>query len=105
MTAAARERIEYALHDHDYAHLATATGIKAIHIAERDTQISQHPKQVGEFVNTWSVKGFYEEGTAPAELGWGTHEHTLPASTITHEYGPRNQIFLARTGMSTWVHS
>jgi homospermidine synthase len=81
------------------------TGTKAIHISERDTQISDRPKEVGEFVNTWSVEGFYEEGVAPAELGWGTHEQTLPPRAVLHETGPRNQICLAQPGMTTWVRS
>ncbi len=54
-------------------------GVKAIHIAERDTQVSRIPKQPGEFVNTWSIDGFVGEGLQPAELGWGTHERHFPA--------------------------
>ena len=50
-----------------------------IHIAERDTQTASFAKQPGEFVNTWSIDGFVGEGCQPAELGWGTHEKTLPA--------------------------
>lgn len=49
-------------------------GVKVIHCSERDTQISDKPKLVNEFVNTWSVEGFFEESIAPAEMGWGTHE-------------------------------
>ena len=63
-------------------HLAQALGVKVIHISERDTQISSVPKQEDEFVNTWSVEGFYEEGIAPAEMGWGTHERSLPARNV-----------------------
>jgi homospermidine synthase len=65
---------ESALANGEFNKLAMLTGTKVIHIAERDTQISNRPKEVNEFVNTWSVDGFYEEGIAPAELGWGTHE-------------------------------
>ena len=68
---------------------AMETGTKVIHISERDTQISSDPKQAGEFVNTWSVDGFYEEGVAPAELGWGTHEDWLPEHGFTHTRRPR----------------
>mgnify|MGYP003345752400 CR=1 FL=1 len=64
--------------------LAQLTGTKVIHIAERDTQVTDRPKEVGEFVNTWSGEGFYEEGISPAELGWGTHERTLPARALEH---------------------
>jgi homospermidine synthase len=85
--------------------LAQALGVKTIHISERDTQISNTPKRENEFVNTWSVEGFYEEGVAPAELGWGTHERELPRLAYTHESGPRNQICLAHPGCRTWVRS
>ncbi len=86
--------------------LAMLTGTKVIHIAERDTQITNVPKRPNEFVNTWSVDGFYEEGIAPAELGWGTHEIRLPPDAYVHTgEGPRNQICLARPGMETWVRS
>lgn len=55
--------------DEDWAALAQRLGIKAIHVAERDTQVAGPRKQRGEFVNTWSVHGFVDEGLQPAELG------------------------------------
>ena len=88
-----------------YARLSQATGTKVIHISERDTQVTNQPKQVGEFVNTWSIEGFREEGIAPAEMGWGTHERTLPAYAHVPIGGPGNQIFLAQPGVRTYVHS
>ncbi len=88
-----------------FARLAQATGTKVIHISERDTQISAVPKRIDEFVNTWSIEGFYEEGTAPAELGWGTHERRLPPYAHTPIGGPGNQIFIAQPGIRTFVHS
>jgi homospermidine synthase len=98
--------MELALADEAYNVLAMLTGTKVIHVAERDTQITNIPKQVDEFVNTWSVDGFYEEGIAPAELGWGTHEKRLPPNAYVHHgYGPCNQICIARPGMETWVRS
>ena len=85
--------------------LAMALGVKVIHCSERDTQISNRPKQVDEFVNTWSIEGFREEGITTAEMGWGTHEKQLPDLAMEHAEGPRNQICLARMGMNTWVRS
>lgn len=85
--------------------LAQLLDVKVIHISERDTQISSRPKEVNEFVNTWSVEGFHEEGTAPTEMGWGTHERELPPGARLHHAGPRNQICLTTPGMSTWVRS
>lgn len=97
--------VEAALTADSYNDLAHALNIKVIHIAERDTQVTDKPKQLDEFVNTWSVEGFYEEGIAPAELGWGTHEKTLPANAYEHHVGPRNQIAIAQPGATTWVRS
>ena len=88
-----------------FARLSQATGTKVIHISERDTQVSSQPKEMNEFVNTWSIEGFFEEGTAPAELGWGTHERRLPKNAHTPMGGPGNQIFLAQPGIRTLVHS
>lgn len=98
--------LEDALAQQQFNRLAMLTGTKVIHIAERDTQISSVPKEVNEFVNTWSIDGFYEEGIAPAELGWGTHEKKLPKRGFAHnDDGPNNQICIAQPGMNTWVRS
>ena len=86
--------------------LAMRTGTKVVHIAELDTQVTDRPKQPGEFVNTWSVDGLYEEGIAPAELGWGTHEVKLPPNAYVHTgEGPCHQICIAKPGVETWVRS
>jgi homospermidine synthase len=89
----------------EFNHLAHQLGIKVIHCSERDTQITDRPKEVDEFVNTWSVEGFREEGTTTAEMGWGTHEKELPALAFQHRVGPRSQICLARMGINTFVVS
>jgi len=100
-----RKSLEQALQDKDFAKLAQVEGVKTIHISERDTQITNKPKEINEFVNTWSIEGFYEEGIAPAELGWGTHERYVPQNSFFHTTGPKNQICLASIGMKTWVRS
>ena len=97
--------VESALSDERYNELAHLLGVKVIHIAERDTQITNKPKQWDEFVNTWSVEGLYEEGLAPAELGWGTHEKKLPVNAYEYSSGPKNQIAIAQPGATTWVRS
>ncbi|HEY1793870.1 MAG TPA: saccharopine dehydrogenase NADP-binding domain-containing protein [Opitutaceae bacterium] len=88
-----------------FNHLAKELGVRVIHCSERDTQITDVPKQVDEFVNTWSIEGFREEGTTTSELGWGTHEKTLPKYGYRHKQGPGNQICIARMGINTWVRS
>lgn len=97
--------LEKYLADKDFPHLAMELGIKTIHCSERDTQIANKPKEVDEFVGTWSVEGLREEGISPAEMGWGTHEKALPPLAHAPTYGPKNQIFLAQMGMNTWVRS
>jgi homospermidine synthase len=100
-----RAALEEGLAARRFNRLAQATGVKVIHISERDTQISNKRRKGTEFVNTWSVEGFYEEGIAPAEMGWGTHERKLPHDAWQHTAGPRNQICLERFGMNTFVRS
>lgn len=88
-----------------WARLAMGLGVKGIHIAERDSQWADVPKQTDEFVNTWSIEGFIGEGLQPAELGWGTHERHVPPEASYHETGCRAAIYLTRPGASTRVRS
>ena len=100
-----KKTYEHLIRDEKFSHLAMALGVKTIHISERDTQITNKPKEVDEFVGTWSVEGLREEAIAPSEIGWVTHEKELPINTTVPDYGPKNQIFLSQMGMNTWVRS
>ena len=82
------------------------TGTKVIHIAERDTQITDVPK-AGRRVRQHVVgrrllRGRHRAGRA--RLG---HAREAPAAQRlrAHGDGPRNQICLAQPGMETWVRS
>lgn len=88
-----------------WAELAWRLGVRVIHIAERDTQVSSLCKQPGEFINTWSVDGFVSEGLQPSELGWGTHERHFPPDGTRHEHGSRAAIYLHRPGAGTRVRT
>jgi homospermidine synthase len=88
-----------------WAGLAERLGVKVIHIAERDTQVAKIPKEPGEFVNTWSIDGFFSEGSQPAELGWGTHERHFPEDGRRHDFGGQAAIYLLRPGAGTRVRS
>jgi homospermidine synthase len=88
-----------------WAKLSQKLGIKVIHVAERDTQVTNVPKSANEFVNTWSVDGFVSEGAQPAELGWGTHEKHFPADGGRHKVGSGCAIYLNRPGASTRVRT
>jgi homospermidine synthase len=89
----------------EWAGLAHRLGVKVIHIAERDTQVANTPKRPGEFVNTWSVDGFVSEGCQPAELGWGSHEKTLPPRGCTHDFGRGSAIYMLQPGAATRVRT
>jgi homospermidine synthase len=88
-----------------FSQMAHLLNVQVIHISERDTQVASVPRRPNEFVNTWSIEGLYEEGVAPAEMGWGTHERTLPPGAFEFEDGPRNAICLSSLGVNTWVRS
>ncbi len=105
MTGADAEELTQYLKDKNFPQLGKKLGVKTIHCSERDTQVTNRPKEVNEFVGTWSIEGLREEGTAPAEMGWGTHEQTLPDLAHIPPVGPKNQIFLAQMGINTWVRS
>jgi homospermidine synthase len=83
-----------------WAKLAELLKVQVIHVSERDTLVSNIPRQPGTFVCTWSPQGFIEEGMAPAELGWGTHE-TLKDGVYEYSIGPKNQVCFATRGMNT----
>lgn len=51
-------RLERTLADKNFPALAQLADVKVIHISERDTQVTDQPKRVNEFVNTWSIEGF-----------------------------------------------
>jgi homospermidine synthase len=89
----------------EWADLAQRLGVKVIHVAERDTQVSTIPKEPNEFVNTWSVDGFVSEGCQPAELGWGSHERNFPRDGRRFDFGGGAAIYLGQPGVTTRVRS
>ncbi|GHC55628.1 homospermidine synthase [Neogemmobacter tilapiae] len=89
----------------DWADLSMRLGVKGVHIAERDTQVSARPKPAGVFVNSWSVDGLLSEGYQPAELGWGTHEKKLPPLGHRFDFGAGYAIWIDKPGVDTRVRS
>ncbi|MBI4087931.1 homospermidine synthase [Candidatus Kaiserbacteria bacterium] len=92
----------------EWASLMRDLGVKVIHVAEYDSQVSKNPKKIGRFENTWSVPGFHSEGICqPCELGWGTHEKHFPKNGHRHSFGCDAAIYLdqpgARTLVRTWT--
>ena len=89
----------------EWGELARRLGVKVIHVAERDTQVSNKPKLPGEFVNTWSIDGFVSEGSQPSEMGWGTHERNFPRDGKRHDFGCLAAIYLMQPGAATRVRT
>jgi homospermidine synthase len=89
----------------EWGELARRLGVKVIHVAERDTQVSSKPKQSGEFVNTWSIDGFVSEGSQPSEMGWGSHERNFPRDGKRHDFGCLAAIYLMQPGAATRVRT
>jgi homospermidine synthase len=89
----------------EWAALARRIGVKVVHVAERDTQVSSIPKELNQFINTWSVDGFVAEGQQPAELGWGTHEKNFPRDGKRHDFGSGAAIYLSQPGAATRVRT
>ena len=86
-----------------WAQLMKSLGVKVVHIAERDQQVISAPKTKDEFVNTWSCEGFWAEGRAPAEMGWGTHENRKPEGGNTQGWAAYLNQPGATVLMRSWV--
>ena len=90
----------------EWAGLMRKLGVKTVHIAEYDSQVSDKPKKVGRFENTWSVSGFHSEGVCqPCEMGWGTHEKYFPKNGHRHPHGCDAAIYLDQPGAKTLVRT
>jgi homospermidine synthase len=105
MAADLHMEVETPASQEEWAELARKLDVKVIHIAERDTQAAPRRRERGEFINTWSVEAFVDEGLQPSELGWGTHERHWPPDGMRHGYGCDAAIMLNRPGIATRVRS
>lgn len=89
----------------DWARLAAALDVQVIQISECDTQSAPIQRAPNEFVNTWSVPGFMTECLQDVELGWGTHEPSLPMGAVRPERGRQAALRLRQPGWATTVKS
>ena len=88
----------------EWAALARDLDVSVIQIAERDTQVSDHAKRHGEFVNTWSIDGFVDELMQPCEVSIGVHELNLPRRARRHRPNS-GTLYLPRPGGGTFARS
>ncbi|WP_322094351.1 saccharopine dehydrogenase NADP-binding domain-containing protein [Paraburkholderia bannensis] len=93
-----------------WAALACELDVRVIQISECDTQRAALQRSDDEFVNTWSVEGFVTECLQPVEMGWGSHECSLPEGARvsgTTLGGARAAVQLAQRGhevaVQTWT--
>jgi homospermidine synthase len=86
-----------------WAELCMRSGTKVIHISENDTQTTKLIKPEDEFWNTWSIPSFRGELLASAEIGWGTHEKTMPKNASGFSSGPKNSIYLKQMSAAALI--
>lgn len=101
-----KENTNKNLKSDSYADLANKLGLRVVHVAEVDSQITNNPKRDNEYVNTWSSDGasWFGEAYSWIELGWGTHEKTMPAS-VSKDLHSDVSITIERLGALTWARS
>ena len=95
------KKVEAPTDKEGWAQLMKKLGVEVIQIAERDTQRVDVPKEPNEFYGTWSCTGMMDEGRAPAELGWGTHEPKGQDEVVVQG----TAAYLTRPGVSVMVKS
>lgn len=86
-----------------HAEKAKSLKVRTIHISEIDSQVEHEPEK-DKWRNTWSINGFFEEGTAPPELGLGSHERDIEGAEIFKMKESKAWI-LPRVGWNTFVKS
>jgi homospermidine synthase len=70
------EELKTQLHKKNYKKLAQVMGLHTIHCSEVDRQYVKDPPKDLEtkFYNTWSCRGFLNEGLIPVQAACGSHE-------------------------------
>lgn len=89
----------------DYSIMAKKLGLTTIHISERDTQKTHLQVSEKRLINTWSVKGLFDESIDPVQISWGSHEdQSFEWFDESHirKYG---QVFIPIRGMQMKLRS
>jgi homospermidine synthase len=88
-----------------YGTMARDLGLTTVHISERDTQKTHMQVSENRFINTWSVKGLYDEAVDPVQVSWGSHEKWNTGwinEDVLKKYG---QVFFPIRGMQMKLKS
>lgn len=102
-----KDRYPFSKREVSLPEMAFALGLKAIHIAERDTQTTGKPLLPNQFRNTWSCHGFMSELFQKTEISVGSHEHD-DGNAIAHgsKYGKAVlHTRGAESNLRSWVPS
>ena len=83
----------------------SCSGVKVDpHLRARHPDLRPCPRRSTSSSTRGRVEGFYEEGIAPAEMGWGTHERRLPAQrAAARRLRPGQPDLPAQPACKTWV--
>lgn len=82
-----------------YPQMARDLDVQVIQCSEIDTQRITLDRDPLTFTNTWSSIGFYEEGSDPVQIGWGSHEK-FPDNPDLGAEKDVEQVFLRKRGMN-----
>ena len=102
-----KDRFPFTKREVSLAEMAFTLGLKAIHIAERDTQTTNKALLPNQFRNTWSCHGFMSELFQKTEISVGSHELDL-GNAIEHcsKYGKAVlNTRGAESNLKSWVRS
>lgn len=83
--------------------LARSLGLRVVQVAERDWGVFKAPE--GVFCNTWSVDGLAKEALQRGEMGWGSHEESLPRGAELSDSAGVACVALSTPGHSSWVRT
>jgi homospermidine synthase len=89
----------------DYSTMARELGLTTIHISERDTQKTGLQVSERRLINTWSVKGLFDESIDPAQISWGSHENQFFEWLDENHIEKYGQVFIPVRGMQIKLRS
>ena len=88
-----------------YGEMARKLKVTTIHISERDTQKTNLQVTEKRLINTWSVKGLYDEAIDPVQVSWGSHETWAPSWFDREHLQKYGQLFFPIRGMQMKLKS
>lgn len=88
-----------------YGEMAKKIGLTTVHISERDTQKTCLQVTEKQLLNTWCVKGLFDEAIDPVQVSWGSHEKRYPEWLVPRHVNKYGQAFFPVRGMQMKLKS